>query len=122
VPRANLLYSTRNKILATSLLVEAFFYEEADPARHQHRIGKKAWRCGRPLHGAPQVSPCPVDIDFPESVHEHAQPVAQDGPEEFPPGNAAAMCSLNATNPQTIKVMRTAMVGVGLSSVWPTTC
>jgi Fe-S oxidoreductase len=28
VPRANLLYSPRNKILATSLLVEAFLYEE----------------------------------------------------------------------------------------------
>jgi hypothetical protein len=26
VPRANLLYSPRNKILATSLLVEAFLY------------------------------------------------------------------------------------------------
>ena len=28
VPRANFLYSPRNKILATSLLVEAFLYEE----------------------------------------------------------------------------------------------
>jgi Na+-translocating ferredoxin:NAD+ oxidoreductase RnfC subunit len=28
VPRANLLYSPRNKILATSLLIEAFLYEE----------------------------------------------------------------------------------------------
>ena len=27
VPRANLLYSPRNKILATSLLVEAFLYD-----------------------------------------------------------------------------------------------
>jgi Fe-S oxidoreductase len=28
VPRSNLLYSPRNKILATSLLIEAFLYEE----------------------------------------------------------------------------------------------
>lgn len=28
IPRANLLYSPRNKILATSLLIEAFLYEE----------------------------------------------------------------------------------------------
>src|SRR3546814_14026975 len=28
VPRANLLYAPRNKILATSLLIEAFLYEE----------------------------------------------------------------------------------------------
>src|SRR3546814_12069692 len=28
VPRANLMYSPRNKILATSLLIEAFLYDE----------------------------------------------------------------------------------------------
>ena len=28
VPRANLMYSPRNKILGTSLLIEAFLYEE----------------------------------------------------------------------------------------------
>ena len=28
VPRANLLYSPRNKMLGTSLLIEAFLYEE----------------------------------------------------------------------------------------------
>jgi hypothetical protein len=35
------------------------------------------------------------------------------GQKTFRPGNAAAMVFLNATNPQTIKVMRTAMVDVG---------
>ena len=34
VPRANLLYSPRNKILATSLLVEAFLYEEQTRRAH----------------------------------------------------------------------------------------
>ncbi len=28
IPRANLLYSPRNKILATGLVIEAFLYEE----------------------------------------------------------------------------------------------
>ena len=38
VPRANLLYSPRNKILATSLLIEAFLYEEQTRrgVSHQH--------------------------------------------------------------------------------------
>jgi Fe-S oxidoreductase len=35
------------------------------------------------------------------------------GQKSFRPGNAAAMFFLNATNPQTIKLMRTAMVDVG---------
>src|SRR3569623_3348942 len=34
----------------------------------------------------------------------------------FRPGNAAAMFMLNATNPQTIKIARTAMVGVGMKA------
>ncbi|MEO8118859.1 MAG: (Fe-S)-binding protein, partial [Rhodoferax sp.] len=38
------------------------------------------------------------------------------GQKSFRPGNAAAMFFLNATNPQTIKVMRTAMVGVGFKA------
>ena len=35
------------------------------------------------------------------------------GKKSFRPGNAAAMLFLNATNPQTIKLMRGAMVDVG---------
>jgi ferredoxin len=37
VPRANLLYSPRNKILATSLLVEAFPVRRADAPRCVHQ-------------------------------------------------------------------------------------
>ena len=64
VPRANLLYSPRNKILATSLLIEAFLYEE----QTRRGVSLKHWRSsgrGRPLHGVPTVpAPCPVKIDF----------------------------------------------------------
>jgi Fe-S oxidoreductase len=38
------------------------------------------------------------------------------GQKTFRPGNAAAMFMLNATNPQTIKIARTAMVGVGMKA------
>jgi Fe-S oxidoreductase len=38
------------------------------------------------------------------------------GKKSFRPGNAAAMLMLNATNPQTINLMRTAMVDVGFKA------
>jgi Fe-S oxidoreductase len=40
----------------------------------------------------------------------------QMGKKSFRPGNAAAMAFLNATNPQTIKAMRTLMVDVGFKA------
>ncbi|MCC6473671.1 MAG: DUF3683 domain-containing protein, partial [Burkholderiales bacterium] len=49
VPRANLLYSPRNKILATSLLIEAFLYEEQTrrgiALRHFDEFGDVADHC-----------------------------------------------------------------------------
>jgi FAD/FMN-containing dehydrogenase/Fe-S oxidoreductase len=65
VPRANLLYSPRNKILATSLLIEAFLYEEQTrrgvSLRHFDAFGDVADHC-TVCHKC--ASPCPVDIDF----------------------------------------------------------
>src|SRR5205085_8482942 len=65
VPRANLLYSPRNKILATSLLIEAFLYEEQTrrgvSLRHFDEFGDVADHC-TVCHKC--LSPCPVDIDF----------------------------------------------------------
>jgi ferredoxin len=65
VPRANLLYSPRNKILATSLLVEAFLYEEQTrrgvSIKHWEEFEDVADHC-TVCHKC--VNPCPVDIDF----------------------------------------------------------
>ncbi|MBU6467354.1 MAG: FAD-binding oxidoreductase, partial [Burkholderiales bacterium] len=65
VPRANLLYSPRNKILATSLLVEAFLYEEQTrrgiSIRHWQEFEDVADHC-TVCHKC--LSPCPVKIDF----------------------------------------------------------
>ncbi len=65
VPRANLLYSPRNKILATSLLIEAFLYEEQTrrgvAVRHFDEFGDVADHC-TVCHKC--ETPCPVDIDF----------------------------------------------------------
>ncbi|MCY7371750.1 MAG: FAD/FMN-binding oxidoreductase [Polaromonas sp.] len=114
VPRANLLYSPRNKILATSLLIEAFLYEEQTrrgiSIKHWEEFEDVADHC-TVCHKC--LSPCPVDIDFGEVSMNMRNLLRKMGQKSFRPGNAAAMFFLNATNPQTIKLMRTAMVDVG---------
>jgi FAD/FMN-containing dehydrogenase/Fe-S oxidoreductase len=114
VPRANLLYSPRNKILATSLLIEAFLYEEQTrrgiSLQHWEEFEDVADHC-TVCHKC--LSPCPVKIDFGDVTMNMRNLLRKMGQKSFRPGNAAAMLFLNATNPQTIKLMRTAMVGVG---------
>jgi FAD/FMN-containing dehydrogenase/Fe-S oxidoreductase len=117
VPRANLLYSPRNKILATSLLVEAFLYEEQTrrgvSIRHWEEFEDVADHC-TVCHKC--LSPCPVDIDFGEVSMNMRNLLRKMGQKSFRPGNAAAMFFLNATSPQTIKFMRGAMVDVGFKA------
>jgi Fe-S oxidoreductase len=114
VPRANLLYSPRNKILATSLLIEAFLYEEQTrrgvSLKHWEEFEDVADHC-TVCHKC--LNPCPVDIDFGEVSMNMRNLLRKMGQKSFRPGNAAAMLMLNATNPQTIKLVRGAMVGVG---------
>jgi Fe-S oxidoreductase len=117
VPRANLLYSPRNKILATSLLVEAFLYEEQTrrgiSIKHWEEFEDVADHC-TVCHKC--LSPCPVDIDFGEVSMNMRNLLRKMGQKSFRPGNAAAMFFLNATSPQTIKFMRGAMVGMGFKA------
>ena len=114
VPRANLLYSPRNKILATSLLIEAFLYEEQTrrgvSLAHWAEFEDVADHC-TVCHKC--ESPCPVKIDFGDVTMNMRNLLRKMGKKSFRPGNALAMTFLNATNPQTIKLMRTAMVDVG---------
>ncbi|MCP5280579.1 MAG: FAD/FMN-binding oxidoreductase [Rhodoferax sp.] len=117
VPRANLLYSPRNKILATSLLVEAFLYEEQTrrgiSIKHWEEFEDVADHC-TVCHKC--LSPCPVDIDFGDVSMNMRNLLRKMGQKSFRPANAAAMFFLNATNPQTIKMARTAMVDIGFKA------
>ena len=117
VPRANLLYSPRNKILATSLLIEAFLYEEQTrrgiSIRHWEEFEDVADHC-TVCHKC--ESPCPVKIDFGDVTMNMRNLLRKMGQKSFRPGNAAAMFFLNATNPETIKIARAAMVGVGFKA------
>ena len=117
VPRANLLYSPRNKILATSLLVEAFLYEEQTrrgiSVKHCQEFEDVADHC-TVCHKC--LTPCPVNIDFGDVSMNMRNLLRKMGQKSFRPGNAAAMFMLNATNPETIKLARAAMVGVGMKA------
>jgi len=117
VPRANLLYSPRNKILATSLLVEAFLYEEQTrrgvSIKHWQEFEDVADHC-TVCHKC--LSPCPVKIDFGDVSMNMRNLLRKMGQKSFRPGNAAAMFFLNATSPETIKFMRSAMVDVGFKA------
>jgi FAD/FMN-containing dehydrogenase/Fe-S oxidoreductase len=117
VPRANLLYSPRNKILATSLLIEAFLYEEQTrrgvSLDHWAEFEDVADHC-TVCHKC--AAPCPVAIDFGDVSMNMRNLLRKMGRKSFRPGNAAAMAFLNATQPQTIRLMRRAMVDVGFKA------
>ena len=117
VPRANLLYSPRNKILATSLLVEAFLYEEQTrrgiSIQHWQEFEDVADHC-TVCHKC--YTPCPVKIDFGDVTMNMRNLLRKMGKKSFRPGNAAAMFMLNATNPETIKLARSLMVEVGMKA------
>jgi FAD/FMN-containing dehydrogenase/Fe-S oxidoreductase len=114
VPRANLLYSPRNKILATSLLIEAFLYEEQTrrgvSIRHFDEFADVADHCTL-CHKCEK--PCPVDIDFGDVSMAMRDLLRRMGRKRFNPGTAASMFFLNATHPDTIKLARKVMLEWG---------
>jgi FAD/FMN-containing dehydrogenase/Fe-S oxidoreductase len=114
VPRANLLYSPRDKILATSLLIEAFLYEEQTrrgvSLQHWDELSDVADHC-TVCHKC--ESPCPVDIDFGDVSMAMRDLLRRIGKKRFNPGTAASMFFLNATNPGTIKLTRKVMIDWG---------
>jgi len=114
VPRANLLYSPRNKILATSLLIEAFLYEE----QTRRGISLKHWEEFEDVADHCTVchkcyNPCPVDIDFGDVSMNMRALLRSMGRKSFNPGTSTAMFFLNAKDPATINATRVALVGVG---------
>lgn len=117
IPRANLLYSPRNKILATSLLIEAFLYEEQTrrgvSLKHFDEFGDVADHCTI-CHKCKY--PCPVDIDFGDVSIAMRNLLRRQGKKKFNPGTWASMAFLNATDPATIKALRKPLIEWGYSS------
>src|SRR5450830_1416054 len=117
VPRANLLYSPRNKILGTSLLIEAFLYEEQTrrgiSLKHFDEFNDVADHC-TVCHKC--LNPCPVDIDFGDVSVAMRNFLREQGKKHFNPGTAASMAFLNAKDPATIKMLRTGMLQFGFKA------
>jgi FAD/FMN-containing dehydrogenase/Fe-S oxidoreductase len=114
IPRANLLYSPRNKILATSLLIEAFLYEEQTrrgvSLKHFDEFSDVADHC-TVCHKC--KNPCPVDIDFGDVSIAMRNMLRKQGKKKFNPGTWAAMAFLNATDPAKIKALRKPLIEWG---------
>jgi FAD/FMN-containing dehydrogenase/Fe-S oxidoreductase len=118
VPRANLLYSPRNKILGTSLLIEAFLYEEQTrrgiSLKHFDEFNDVADHC-TVCHRCEK--PCPVNIDFGDVSIKMRNFLREQGKKKFNPGTAAGMLFLNAKDPATIKFLRGTMIGMGYKAI-----
>ena len=114
VPRANLLYSPRNKILATSLLIEAFLYEEQTrrgvSLRHFEEFNDVADHCTI-CHKC--ANPCPVDIDFGDVSIAMRNFLRHQGQKRFNAGTWASMLFLNVTDPATLHLLRKALIEWG---------
>ncbi len=118
VPRANLLYSPRNKILGTGLVIEAFLYEEQTrrgvSSGHFDELNDIGDHC-TVCHKC--ASPCPVNIDFGDVTIRMRKILSERGKKRFNAGSWAAMQFLNATDPRTIKVMRKGMLEWGFKGL-----
>jgi FAD/FMN-containing dehydrogenase/heterodisulfide reductase subunit C len=114
IPRANMLYSPRNKILATGLIVEAFLYEEQTrrgvSLRHFSEMNDIADHC-TVCHKC--LSPCPVNIDFGDVSIKMRTILKNKGEKRFNIGSWMSMQFLNVTDPRTIKIMRKGMIEWG---------
>lgn len=114
VPRANLLYSPRNKILATGLIIEAFLYEEQTrrgiSIRHFDEMNDVADHC-TVCHKC--LNPCPVDIDFGDVSIRMRNILRERGQKRVNVGTRMSMAFLNVTDPTTIKAMRKSMIQWG---------
>ncbi|MDO5289563.1 MAG: FAD/FMN-binding oxidoreductase [Pseudomonadota bacterium] len=110
VPRANLLYSPRNKILATSLLIEAFLYEE----QTRRGVSLKHWSEFEDVADHCTVchrcyAPCPVKIDFGDVTMNMRNLLRKMGKKSFRPAAAAGAFFLNATDPRVIGATKLAL-------------
>lgn len=112
IPRANLLYSPRNKILATGQVIEAFLYEEQTrrgiSLQHFDAMNDVADHCTT-CHKC--EAPCPVDIDFGDVSIRMRNILTKMGRKRTSFMVKAALYFLNAKNPATIKLLRKTMIG-----------
>lgn len=114
VPRANLLYSPRNKILGVGLLTEAFLYEEQTrrgvSLKHFDELNDLGDHC-TVCHRC--VKPCPVNIDFGDVTVSIRNFLRKAGKRRYHPVAAVGMAFLNAKDPRAVNLLRKGVIDVG---------
>ena len=105
VPGANLLYSPRDKILATSLLIEAFLYEE----QTRRGISIRHWEAFEDVSDHCTVchkcaTPCPVKIDFGDVTMNMRNLLRKMGQQSFRPASRFQSWMVGTVNPQAINL------------------
>ncbi len=117
VPRANLLYSPRNKILAAGIIIEAFLYEEQTrrgiSIRHFEEMNDVADHC-TVCHRC--VTPCPVNIDFGDVTIRMREILRARGRKWSNLGTKLSMAFLNVTDPGAVKAMRKGLIQWGYAA------
>jgi len=107
VPRANLSYSPRNKILATGLLIEAFLYEHQSKRgvslNHFDEFNDVADHCTVCHRCGP---PCPVDIDFGDVSIRMREILKNHNQKRFSPATAMTILFLNLTDTSRVNWIR----------------
>ncbi|QVL51312.1 MAG: FAD/FMN-binding oxidoreductase [Thiocapsa sp.] len=118
VPRANLNYSPRNKILGTGLIIEAFLYEEQTrrglSLRHFEAMNDVADHC-TVCHKC--LNPCPVNIDFGDVTMRMRRILIDRGKKRFNAGSWAAMQFLNVTDPRAVRLLRKGLAQWGFAGM-----
>jgi FAD/FMN-containing dehydrogenase/Fe-S oxidoreductase len=118
IPRANLLYSPRNKILATGLIIEAFLYEEQTrrgvSLQHFTEMNDVADHC-TVCHKC--ENPCPVNIDFGDVTTLMRKILVDRGKKRPSLGAKAAMAFLNFNHPTAVRWMRRGMAEWGFKGL-----
>ncbi len=114
VPEANLLYSPRNKILASGLITEAFLYEEQTrrgvSIRHFDEMNDLADHCTI-CHRC--LNPCPVNIDFGDVTIKMRHILKAQNQRRENVGTKLSMAYLNMTSPGKIRMMYAGMIRLG---------
>ncbi|MDQ6991299.1 MAG: DUF3683 domain-containing protein, partial [Mariprofundaceae bacterium] len=113
-PRANMLYSPRNKIQASSSIIEAFLYESQTGSGisfeffdELHDVADHCTICHK------CESPCPVNIDF-GNVTEKMRALLKDkGQSKFNMGAKLSMAFLVIQQPDAVRLMREVVIRWG---------
>ena len=113
-PRANMLYSPRNKIQATGAMIEALLYESQtgsgisfEQFKGLEDIADHCTICHK------CETPCPVNIDFGEVTESMRALLKDKGKASFNPGAKLAMLFLILQNPNAVRFMRETVIRWG---------